>query len=97
LQLTRVRRYDEQLRLIEDRQQIAEDLHHRSIQRLFGNGLPLRSTASRITNIVVRTALQTQIDEIDAIIRDIRAAVFSLDASGREARRRRPNHPAGNT
>jgi signal transduction histidine kinase len=84
LHLTQVRRDNEQVRLIEDRQQIAEDLRHRVIQRLFGHGLALQATASRATNPKTRTAIETQIDEVDAIIRDIRAAVFSLSqpASG---------------
>jgi GAF domain-containing protein len=79
LQLSQVRRDNEQLRLVEDRQQIAEDLRHRVIQRLFGHGLALQGTASRSTNPQTRTAIQTQITEVDAIIRDIRTAVFALN------------------
>jgi GAF domain-containing protein len=79
MQLSQVRRDNEQLRLVEDRQQIAEDLRHRVIQRLFSHGLALQGVASRTTNPQTGTTIQTQIDEIDAIIRDIRAAVFSLN------------------
>jgi GAF domain-containing protein len=79
LQLAQVRRDNEQIHLIEDRAQIGEDLRHRVIQRLFGHGLALQGTASRVTNLRIRTAIQTQIDEVDAIIRDVRAAVFSLN------------------
>jgi GAF domain-containing protein len=78
LQLSQARRDNEQLRLAEDRQQIAEDLRHRVIQRLFSHGLALQGTASRSTNPQTRTAIQTQINEVDAIIRDIRTAVFTL-------------------
>jgi signal transduction histidine kinase len=79
MQLSQVRLDNEQLRLIEDRQQIAEDLRHRVIQRLFSHGLALQGTAARTNNPQTRTAIQTQIDEVDAIIRDIRAAVFALN------------------
>jgi signal transduction histidine kinase len=78
LRLAQVRRDNEQLHLIEDRAQIAEDLRHRVIQRLFAHGLALQGTASRVANPQISTAIQNQIDEVDAIIRDIRAAVFSL-------------------
>ena len=78
LHLTQVRRDNEQLRLIEDRAQIAEDLRHRVIQRLFGHGLTLQGTASRCGNPDTRTAIEAQIDEVDAIIRDIRTAIFTL-------------------
>jgi GAF domain-containing protein len=83
LHLAQANRDNEQLRLIEDREQIAEDLRHHLIRRLFGHGLVLQATASR-TNPNIRTAIQTQIYEVDAIIRDIRAAVFP---SGRRSRR----------
>jgi len=79
LQLAKARRDNEQLHLMEDRAQIAEDLRQRVIQRLFGHGLALQGTASRAANPQLRTAIQTQIDEVDAIIRDVRAAVFSLN------------------
>ena len=55
------------------------DVHESVIQRLFGHGLALQGTASRTVNPQLRTAIQTQIDEVDAIIRDVRAAVFSLN------------------
>lgn len=99
LHLTQVRRDNEQVRLIEDRQQIAEDLRHRVIQRLFGHGLALQATASRASNPQTRTAIETQIDEVDAIIRDIRAAVFSLSqpASGAPAPADQPADPDGST
>ena len=79
LHLTQIRRDNEQLHLVEDRAQIAEDLRHRVIQRLFGHGLALTATASRASNPHTRTAIEDQIDEVDAIIRDIRSAIFSLN------------------
>jgi signal transduction histidine kinase len=97
--LTQVHRDNEQLRLIEDRAQIAEDLRHRVIQRLFGHGLALQATASRAANPQTRTAIETQIDEVDAIIRDIRAAIFTLNPPASEATTRadQPADQAGGT
>jgi GAF domain-containing protein len=78
-ELAQVRRDNERLHLMEDRAEIAEDLRHLVIQRLFGLGLALQGAASRTTRPEVRALIETQISEVDAIIREIRAAVFSLD------------------
>jgi GAF domain-containing protein len=87
MQLSQVRRDNEQLRLAEDRQQIAEDLRHHVIQRLFSHGIALQGVASRTSSPQTSTAIQTQIGEVDAIIRDIRAAVFSLNPTTPERAR----------
>ena len=87
LQLAKGRRDTEQMHLLEDRAQIGEDLRQRVIQRLFGHGLALQSTASRAADPKIRTAIQTQIDEVDAIIRDVRAAIFSLNSAPSAATR----------
>jgi two-component system, NarL family, sensor histidine kinase DevS len=97
MHLTEIRRDNEQLRLVEDRAQIAEDLRHRVIQRLFGHGLALQAAASRATNPNTRTAIEAQIDEVDDIIHDIRAAIFTLNpaAPGSPAPADRPADPDG--
>ena len=87
LQLAQARQDNERLRWVEDHQHIAEDLHDRVIARLFGLGLSIQALASRITKEPVRTGLAGKVDEIDAIIRDIRTAVFALD-------RPEPDRPA---
>lgn len=79
LELAEVRQAAEQARLAEDRAGIAEDLRHRVIQRLFNLGLALQGAASRVVRPDVRDTVEAQIDEIDAIIREVRASVFSLD------------------
>ena len=76
LHLSRVRADAEQLRLLDDRQQIGDDLRHHVINRLFRHGLALQSAASRTTDTRTSTAIQAQIDEIDAIIHDIRTTVL---------------------
>jgi GAF domain-containing protein len=79
LELAEVRRDNERLHLIEDRSQLAEELRSRAVQRLFAHGLALQGAASRTVRPEVRVTLETQIDEVDAIIRDIRATVFSVE------------------
>jgi signal transduction histidine kinase len=79
LELAEVRQAAEQARLAEDRAGIAEDLRHRVIQRLFNLGLALQGAASRVVRPDVRETVEAQIDEIDEIIREVRASVFSLD------------------
>ncbi|GAA0806901.1 GAF domain-containing protein [Spirilliplanes yamanashiensis] len=78
LHLNEVRADAERRHLIDDRQRIGEDLRHHVIQRLFRHGLALQGVASRSHYPLTRSAVQTQIDEVDAIIHDIRAAVFAL-------------------
>jgi GAF domain-containing protein len=96
LHLSRVRADAEQLRLLDDRQQIGDDLRHHVINRLFRHGLALQSAASRTTDTITGTAIQTQIDEIDAIIHDIRTTVFgrSRPATGRRPAPTDPVSPA---
>jgi GAF domain-containing protein len=84
LHLSRVRADAEQTHLLDDRQQIGEELRHHVIHRLFRHGLALQSAASRSTDPRTRTAVQQQIDEVDAIIRDIRTTVFALSQPRRD-------------
>jgi hypothetical protein len=48
------------------------------ISRLFAAGLAVQSILPRIPNPTAQQALGHHIDEIDAIIADIRSAVFSI-------------------
>ncbi|BFU44505.1 GAF domain-containing protein [Krasilnikovia sp. MM14-A1004] len=79
LSLARARHDTEQLRLLEDRQQIGEELRSRAIHRLFRHGLALQCLATRLSPPAVRDRLQDQIEEVDGIIRDIRDTVLSLE------------------
>jgi GAF domain-containing protein len=78
LELTQARSDNERLRLLEDRETIAQELRDRAIQRLFRHGLELQGVATRITQTAVRGRLQAQIDEVDSIIRDIRDTILTL-------------------
>jgi signal transduction histidine kinase len=88
LHLSRVRADAERLHLLDDRLQIGEELRHHVIHRLFRHGLALQSAASRSTDPRTRTAVQQQIDEVDAIIHDIRTTVFAFSPA-------RPGHGDG--
>jgi GAF domain-containing protein len=85
LQLAEARQANELLRLVEDRQQIGVDLQDRVINQLFGIGLDLQGAAARISDTTVRGVLESKVDQIDAAIRAIREAVFSLN----------PGNPSG--
>lgn len=78
LALAQARRDSERTRIMEDRGQIAEDLQGEIIGRLFAHGFALQSIASRAGQPSTASAVEAQIDEVDAIIHDIRAAVFRM-------------------
>lgn len=62
---------------IEDRERIARDLHDTVIQRLFAIGMSLQSTLRLVPEPAV-ARLQTAIDDLDATVREVRAAIFEL-------------------
>ncbi len=68
---------DRVLSISADRERIARDLHDTVIQRLFGAGLNLQALAP-IADDRVRLGIETTIDDLDATIRDLRSAIFSL-------------------
>ncbi|BCJ49306.1 histidine kinase [Actinoplanes sp. NBRC 14428] len=78
LRLADARHDEERLRLLETRDHIAADLRGRVIQRLFRHGLALQAAAGRLKAGEARDRLQDQIDEVDAVIRDIRDTVYAL-------------------
>jgi GAF domain-containing protein len=79
LELAAVRRDNEELRMVEDRAQIAENLRQQVIRRLFNHALALQGAAGRAVRTDVAETIQQQVVEVDAIIRDIREAIFALD------------------
>jgi len=78
----------EMLTLSSERERIARDLHDTVLQRLFGLGLELQAMAIRKSaqagteQTVIK--LETAVDEIDYIIKEIRTSVFTLGAAKRE-------------
>jgi signal transduction histidine kinase len=67
----------DQLRLAEERERIARDLHDVVIQRLFAIGLSLDSMSGRLESDDARQVVEA-VDELHFTIRDIRGAIFSL-------------------
>jgi GAF domain-containing protein len=78
LDMAELRRDNERMRLLEDRRRIAQDLQETVIRELFGLGLDLQGIAARSSNPEVTTLLTKNVDRLDRIIRDVRAAVFAL-------------------
>jgi signal transduction histidine kinase len=72
--------------LVEERERIAADLHDTVIQRLFATGLALESSI-RLAPPALAERLETAVGDLDDTIRQIRSAIFSLQAP-RTARRR---------
>jgi len=76
----RLRSAHQELELLEDRERIARDLHDTVIQRLFATGMSIQATAVRAADIDVSARLQDWVDELDTTIREIRTAIFGLQA-----------------
>ncbi|WP_327002829.1 GAF domain-containing protein [Dactylosporangium sp. NBC_01737] len=79
LDVAELRRDQETIRVLEDRQRIATDLQETLIRDLFGLGLSLQGVASRITSAEARSGLAASVDELDRIIRGVRTAVFAME------------------
>jgi signal transduction histidine kinase len=67
--------------VIEDRERIARDLHDTVIQRLFATGLSLQGTSNLIRDPVIARRLESAIEDLDITVRQIRTAIFGLEAS----------------
>lgn len=66
------------LATLEDRERIARDLHDTVIQRLFAIGLGLQATMRIVSDSSVTNRLVTAVDDLDATVREVRAAIFEL-------------------
>jgi len=64
--------------LLEDRDRIARDMHDHVIQRLFATGLSLQSGSRLTRDAGLRARLDEAVDEVDAVIKDIRHTIFAL-------------------
>ncbi|MBV8950829.1 MAG: GAF domain-containing protein [Actinobacteria bacterium] len=77
--LARTRAEVDRLQLLDDRERIARDLHDTVVQRLFATGMTLQAATGK-ADPSTAARLATAVDEIDAVIRDIRSTIFALAA-----------------
>ena len=80
LELAASRAEAERLSLYEDRDRIARDLHDLVIQRLYATGMSLEGTMPMITRPEVASRITNAVDAMDETIKEIRAAIFALQA-----------------
>lgn len=79
IELGATQRKAEQLRILEDRDRIARDLHDVVIQRLFGAGMQLDSVQRSLgENHENKAKIDNVLSELDTTIRDIRSTIFAL-------------------
>lgn len=67
-----------ELRVIEERERIARELHDQVIQRLFATGLTLQTASARSEDPAVAERLERAVTELDDTIRHIRTTIFEL-------------------
>ena len=67
-----------ELRVVEDRERIARDLHDTVIQRLFATGLSLQGAAARTSDLELAPRLEQTVDDLDDTVRHIRTTIFEL-------------------
>jgi PAS domain S-box-containing protein len=82
----RLQRAEQHLRIVEDRERIARDLHDVVIQKLFAAGMTVQSVAARSVDqdSSTRLHLHRVVDDLDDTIREIRTVIFSLQSSSRD-------------
>jgi signal transduction histidine kinase len=89
-QLATAQRQMRELDILHDRDRIARDLHDHVIQRLFAVGLALQGTIPRARSTEVQQRLSASVDDLQAVIQEIRTAIFDLHgASGATRLRQR--------
>ncbi len=82
LELAHTRDELERLRVLEDRERIARDLHDSVIQRLYAAGMMIESVAGEPGSAEIEHRLRGAVDEIDTTIKEIRSTIFDLGAGG---------------
>jgi signal transduction histidine kinase len=81
LQLADTQRRMRELDVLSDRDRIARGLHDHVIQRLFAVGLSLQGTLQRARVSEVKSRLTETIDDVQAIVQDIRDSIFDLQSN----------------
>jgi two-component system, NarL family, sensor histidine kinase DevS len=80
-QLAATQRRIRELDVLTDRDRIARDLHDHVIQRLFAVGLALQGTIPRARSAEVQQRLSDSVDDLQAVIQEIRTAIFDLHST----------------
>ncbi|HEY3737830.1 MAG TPA: GAF domain-containing protein [Jatrophihabitans sp.] len=79
LELAAARSLDQKIKLHEDRDRIARDLHDHVIQELFAIGISLEGAAAELRNDpAIARRLNQRVEDIDRTIRRIRTSIFDL-------------------
>ena len=79
IEYTRAQEELRRLALVEDRERIAKELHDDVIQSLFAEGMALQAALGMVNDPVATTArLESSIEHIDRVIRDLRNYIFAL-------------------
>ncbi|MGV9616410.1 GAF domain-containing protein [Nocardia xishanensis] len=81
LQLSDTQRRIRELDIVSDRDRIARGLHDHVIQRLFAVGLSLQATLQRARSPEVKSRLMETVDDVQAIVQDIRHSIFDLQSN----------------
>jgi signal transduction histidine kinase len=82
LELAEHRSDAERLAILQDRDRIARDLHDLVIQRLYATGMSLQGAMPLLTRPEAAGRVSSAVDALDETIREIRSAIFSLQARG---------------
>jgi signal transduction histidine kinase len=80
LELAATRAEAERLSVYQDRDRIARDLHDLVIQRLYATGMSLQATTPMISRPEVADRVTLAVDAMDETIKEIRGAIFALQA-----------------
>jgi signal transduction histidine kinase len=84
LELAASRAEAERLSVYQDRDRIARDLHDLVIQRLYATGMSLQATTPMISRPEVADRVTRAVDAMDETIKEIRGAIFALQARDAE-------------
>jgi signal transduction histidine kinase len=66
------------VRLADERQRIAHEIHRTTVHRLFAIGLKLQALSSASTDAAISDQLDTCVHDLDVAISDLRARIFNL-------------------
>jgi signal transduction histidine kinase len=88
-QLASSQRRMRELDILSDRDRIARDLHDHVIQRLFAIGLAVQGTIARTRSPEAQQRLTGTVDDLQAVIHEIRTAIFDLHGGSPGATRLR--------